>query len=85
MNFGGNYFDDNMKTYISKFSKERKAFILKPSYLQRIRTAAKLPTKQDPKLNPAGAPVVMQIGNVSVEPRDSSGKTREAPFGGNHS
>lgn len=84
MNFGGNYFDDNMKTYISKFSKSRKAFILKDNYLQRIRTAAKLPTKQDENLNPAGAPVVMQIGNVSVEPKDSSGKTREAPFGGNH-
>ena len=59
MNFGGNYFDDNMKSYISNFP-IRRAFVLKPVYLQRIRTAAKLPTKQDPKLNPAGAPVVMQ-------------------------
>ena len=85
MNFGGNYFDDNMKSYITKFSMARKAFVLKPAHLQRTRTAVTLPTKQDPSLNPAGAPVVITVGNVQVRPQDSSGQARDAPFGGNHS
>ena len=55
-----------MEAYIRKFSQATKAFILKPSHLLRPRTVAKMPEKQDPKLNPASAPVTYQVGAVKM-------------------
>ena len=82
MNFGGNYFDDNMIGYIKKFSMAMKAFVLKPPHLLRPRTAINLPQSQDPKLNPAGAPVVYKIGALKLEVKDPDNKGVEMPYGG---
>ena len=83
MNFGGNYFDDNMKGYIRKFSMAMKAFVLKPSHLLRQRIAVNLPTEQDPGLNPAGGPVVYKVGSLELEVKDPDNNGVEMPHGGN--
>lgn len=83
MNFGGNYFDDNMKGYIRKFSMAMKAFVLKPSHLLRQRIAVNLPTEQDAGLNPAGGPVVYKVGSLELEVKDPDNNGVEMPHGGN--
>ena len=82
MNFGGNYFDDNMEAYIRKFSQATKAFVLKPTHLLRPRTVAKMPEKQDPKLNPASAPVQYQMGAIKMEVKGQNNESVGMPYGG---